>query len=296
MEQRRVSPLKKLKVGVAQIQSVNDPYLNLALTQDFTAMAQDQAVELLCFPENLFFRGPKEGAYGNRVDTVLERNEQGELIVNSAFSHAVAEFVAGLKCVVSLGSVLERSSHAERPYNSHWVCYPGGRIEAYRKIHLFDFTSATSTYRESEEYSAGSEPRAVEVNGWKIGLGICYDLRFAELFRHLVLKHQSEVLLVPAAFARITGEAHWHTLLRARAIENLAYVVASGQWGGHQDSRGQNLFCYGHSLIIDPWGHVLAEAPAEGDALLVHELCADNLEGRRRQLPALQSAKLFQGI
>ncbi len=291
-----MSSSRKLKVAVAQLQSAPDPYLNLAWVQDFHEMSAAHGAQLLCFPENVFYRGPKKTESFSRPEIVLERTDKGELIDNHAFSGALLEFLQNIKCVVSLGSVLERSPSVDRPYNSHWVCYPGGRIESYRKIHLFNYTGGAGTYRESEEFTAGSEPKVVDVAGWKVGLGICYDLRFAELFRHLVLKGGAEILLLPAAFTRSTGEAHWHTLLQARAIENLSYVLASGQWGKHCDSRGQELYCYGHSLMISPWGEVLQEAPPESDALLLQELTDEDLHLRRSQLPALQSAKLFHGI
>lgn len=285
--------MQNLKVGVAQIQSGPDAWLNLALVQSFILEAEDRGVDLLCFPENLFFRGPKKGIDFDRQDSFLGRDAAGALKADSPFSEALAETLANTRLTLSFGSVYEKVAEGGLPYNSHWIAKPGAPIEAYHKVHLFNFDSAQGSYREADEMRAGQKPLSVDVKGWRVGLSICFDLRFPELFRELVLREKCELLLVPAAFTRLTGEAHWHTLLRARAIENLAFVAAAGQWGDHLDSKGQHLYCYGHSLIISPWGEVLSEAPAEGDALIVSELSVADLQERRKRLPALSCTRLF---
>lgn len=132
----------------------------------------------------------------------------------------------------------------------------------------------------------GDHPQTVGTPIGKIGLTICYDLRFPELFRHLV-DDGATVFTVPAAFTRVTGEAHWHTLLRARAIENLAYVIAPGQYGEHPDKRQT----YGHSLIVDPWGKVLAEQ-AEGDCIVAADIDPDLPAKLRNDFPALANRRL----
>jgi len=285
-----------MRIGVAQIQSGADPYRNLLLMRAFIDESLSKKVELLCFPENLLYRGPKKSADYLREDVFLERDAQGRLVQNSPFSRALAEMLEGISLTLSLGSVFEKATHDARPFNSHWVRRPDGIIHSYSKIHLFDYDSNAGLYRESAECLSGNSPKLVQVNDWNVGLSICYDLRFPELFRELTLRHKAELLLVPAAFTRSTGEAHWHSLLRARAIENLSFVAAAGQWGSHLDSHGQKLYCFGHSLIISPWGEIIAEGPREGDALLVADLDRSDLLNRRSQLPALQSAKLFQGM
>lgn len=285
--------MQNLKVGVAQLQSGSDSWLNLALVQNFISDAEERGVDLLCFPENLFFRGPKKGDGFDRQESFLARDSRGFLKVDSPFSEALSEIFARTRLTLSLGSVYEKALEGGLPYNSHWIVKPGAGIEAYHKVHLFNFDSAQGSYREADEMRAGDRPVSVEVKGWRVGLSICFDLRFPELFRQLVLREKCELLLIPAAFTRMTGEAHWHTLLRARAIENLAFVAAAGQWGDHVDSKGQHLYCYGHSLIASPWGEVLAEAPAEGDALVVSELSAADLRERRERLPALSCTRLF---
>jgi len=132
----------------------------------------------------------------------------------------------------------------------------------------------------------GSEPVVVDSPAGTIGLTICYDLRFPELFRHLV-DEGATVFTVPAAFTKTTGEAHWHTLLRARAIENLAYVVAAGQFGRHPDGRDT----YGHSLIVDPWGRVLAEA-ADEECFIAADIDAESPARMRAEFPALANRQL----
>lgn len=284
-----------LRVGVAQLRSSDDVWENLLQLMTFVQDAKDKDLDVLCFPENLFYRGPKKGA--ERED-VLEIGSDGLLKPTSAFARELSEVFAHLPCALSLGSVLQTSENSSKPYNSHWLVRPRGEksyeIAAYQKIHLFDFQGAHSTYRESDDYSPGEMPRVANLETWNLGLSICYDLRFPELFRTYSLDQKVDLLLIPAAFTRETGEAHWHTLLRARAIENQVFVVASGQWGAHQGADGLDRFCYGHSLVYDPWGELLAEAPAEGDALLVVDLKRDRLNQVRAKLPALTSAVLWK--
>jgi nitrilase len=196
---------------------------------------------------------------------------------------------------VSLGSVLEVGSGSKLPWNSHWIIKAHrSSIEAYRKIHLFDYAGSTARYHESNDVQAGEHIQSVSIGALRAGLSICYDLRFPELYRHLALLQGAQILLVPSAFTRETGEAHWHTLLRSRAIENLSFVAAAAQWGSHRNSQGQELFCYGHSLVVDPWGRVLAEAPGQGDALLVVDLELDELRRSRERLPSLSSVRLMR--
>jgi predicted amidohydrolase len=165
---------------------------------------------------------------------------------------------------------------------------PNGDILAsYRKIHLFDIDlTGNVSANESESILPGDELVTAVVDGHKAGLSICYDLRFPELYRLLALRG-AEILFVPAAFTMYTGKDHWHTLLKARAIENQAYVIAPGQVGAHEpnDSR-----CYGHSLVVDPWGVVLADAPNK-EGIVTAELDFEELHKIRRQLPSLANRR-----
>ena len=287
-----------MKVACVQFRSTDDPWLNLLRVNDFVVEASAQGCELVCFPENVFYRGPKKSAGFSREDLYLSLDAEARLVPSSAFSCALAQFAESWKIHVSLGSVLERASEAKTlPFNSHWVVQPSGQIAAYRKIHLFDYDSNDERkYRESTEVQPGYESVSVGLGTHRVGLAICYDLRFPELFRLLTLKHGTSALLLPAAFTHETGLAHWHVMLRSRAVENLSYVIASGQWGTHVDSSGHTLKCFGHSLVVDPWGRIVAEASGEGDELLVVDLDWESMLQRRSQLPALQSARLFQEI
>jgi len=285
-----------MKIGVAQIRSGSDPWLNLALVAAFLDEARESKCDLVCFPENVLYRGPKfrpDG--GGRDEACLRLDTEGRIDRQlSSFSRAVAEVIEGAGCSVSLGSVLELAD-GTLPYNSHWVVGRDGRVRSYRKIHLFAYESATGggSYRESSEVNAGAETVVAKIGDFATGLSICFDLRFPELFRDLAVKKGAELLLIPAAFTRETGEAHWHMLQRARAVENLSYVAAAGQWGSHVDSKGQELYCYGHSLIVDPWGQVLAEGPGEGDALIVAEIRREEVVRRRASLPVFNSVALL---
>jgi len=170
----------------------------------------------------------------------------------------------------------------DRVYNTSVLFGPDGAPRTvYRKIHLFDAVSDGRTYRESDDLLPGDALVTAEVDGFTVGLTICYDLRFPELYRALALRG-AEVLLVPAAFTAFTGRAHWEVLLRARAIENGCFVVAPDQVGEHLPGRA----CFGHSMIVDPWGAKLAEVES-GEGVCVAELDLARLEDVRAQLPSL---------
>jgi deaminated glutathione amidase len=160
----------------------------------------------------------------------------------------------------------------------------GNRVAAYTKIHLFDVDVGGISYRESDGTAPGSEPVVCDLDGVRIGLTVCYDLRFPELYRALALAGGATVLTVPSNFTLVTGMAHWEVLLRARAIENQAFVLATGQ---HGYPGGQRKPSYGHSMIVDPWGTVLAQAP-EGDGVIAADLDMAALADIRERLPALR--------
>ena len=186
------------------------------------------------------------------------------------------------------GGMPEVSSDSSRPFNTCVVFGPGGSIAArYRKVHLFDVELPGGVVmRESRSTSAGSSTEVVSIEGVPVGLSVCYDLRFPELYRALV-DAGAEVLVVPAAFTLQTGRDHWHTLLRARAIESTAWVLAANQWGDHPLGRST----YGHSLIVDPWGTIIAEC-SDGPGALVATLDMALLDGVRQRLPSLQHRRL----
>jgi nitrilase len=160
----------------------------------------------------------------------------------------------------------------------------GRRVARYDKMHLFQFTAQGESYDESRSLEGGTRPVALETPFGRLALSVCYDVRFPELYRAL---EPFDALFLPSAFTVPTGRAHWHTLLRARAIENLAYVVAPAQGGRHPGGRTT----YGHSLIVDPWGEVVAER-AEGEGFVLAPIERERIAEVRRSLPALENRRL----
>ena len=186
------------------------------------------------------------------------------------------------------GSLPVRSDDPTRVYNTSMVFGPEGqRLAHYHKIHLFDVElDSGERYLESAYTMPGDEPVMVETECGLVGLTVCYDLRFPELYRQLVARG-AEILLVPSAFSPTTGPAHWEPLLRARAIENTCWVIASAQTGRHPSGRST----WGHSMVIDPWGRVVAQK-AEGTGLLLTEIDRNETVRARRQMPSLAHRRL----
>jgi nitrilase len=182
------------------------------------------------------------------------------------------------------GTIPLASAESERPYAACCIWDDRGRrVGRYDKIHMFDVRvpDSSEAYRESQRTMPGRDPLTLDTPFGKLGIAVCYDLRFPELFRAMQ-DREASLIALPAAFTQRTGEAHWHTLLRARAIENLCYVVAAAQTGEHPGGRRT----YGHSMIIGPWGEVLAEAE-EGPGMVSATLDTDYLRKLRTQFPVL---------
>ncbi|HEU0165037.1 MAG TPA: carbon-nitrogen hydrolase family protein, partial [Thermomicrobiales bacterium] len=184
------------------------------------------------------------------------------------------------------GTMLERVEGQRHLHNTAVVFDPNGEIVArYRKIHLFDVDIDTASYRESDTIAPGDEVVTFELDGVTVGLATCYDVRFPELFRILALRG-AEIILLPAAFTLTTGKDHWETLIRARAIENGIFMVATAQVGVHPPG----LWCYGRSMVVDPWGLVIAQA-ADRPSVLTTAIELDEVERVRRQIPSLANRK-----
>ncbi len=182
----------------------------------------------------------------------------------------------------------------DRVLNSNGVYAPDGTLAArYDKIHLFRYDNGSERYDEGCAIRAGDTPTAVQAGALRVGLSVCYDLRFPELYRELVFaagQPPCDLLSVPAAFTHTTGLAHWELLLRARAVENQCYVIAAAQGGRHENGRRT----YGHSMVVDPWGEVLAVLP-EGEGVVFAEVDAARIASVRAQLPALEHRRLRAG-
>ena len=212
------------------------------------------------------------------------RDDDGDIIVATA-----ARLARELGIHVHVGSTAIARPDGKIANRGFLFAPDGSRICSYDKIHMFDVDLDNGeSWRESSAYEAGEAARVASLPFGKLGFAICYDVRFPQLFRTEALAG-AEILTVPAAFTRQTGEAHWEILLRARAIENGAFLLAAAQGGKHEDGRET----YGHSMIIDPWGRVLAEAPGEGEAVLVADVDVGEVAAARRKIPNLRNARDF---
>ena len=270
-----------MRAAAIQMNSGPDVSANLSLADRLLQEAARDGCQLAVLPEN-FALMPERGKDKARYAEQPGQGPIQDFLAESARRHELW-IVAGSMPLVSpaIGD--------ERVYGACPVYDASGAPQAlYRKIHLFDvdLVDKQESYRESHSMYPGDELVAVDTPCGRIGLTICYDLRFPEMFRRLV-DDGATVFTVPAAFTATTGEAHWHTLLRARAIENLAYVIAPGQYGRHPDNRST----FGHSLICDPWGRVLAEQ-AEGNCVVAADIDPELPARLRSEFPALDNRRL----
>ena len=268
-----------LRVAAIQMNSGADVSQNLDLAGKLLAQAAADDCALAVLPEN-FALMPERGR-----DKARHAEHPGDgpiqsFLADTASKHGI--WIIG-------GSIPLVSPQDERVYGASLaVDNHGGTRAIYRKIHLFDvdLPDREESYRESHSMYPGDDPVTVDTPIGVIGITICYDLRFPELYRGLVDAGAS-VFTVPAAFTAVTGKAHWHTLLRARAIENLSFVIAPGQFGSHPDNRDT----FGHSLIVDPWGRILAEQP-EGNCAVIAEIDPGEPGKLRASFPALANRRL----
>src|SRR5580700_1335888 len=268
-----------MRVAVVQLNSQEEIIENLSRVRHWVAQAAAEGAKLICLPENFAFMGEeaKKRGLAERVDGAFPGPILGAL-AECATKHGV--WVLG-------GGMPERSDDEARPFNTCILLDPsGGVVAAYRKVHLFDVTLPDGTsYRESAATSPGAEALTAEVLGTRVGLSICYDVRFPELYRRLV-DQGARVITVPAAFTLMTGKDHWHVLLRARAIENQVYVLAPAQHGKH--SRGRQT--YGKSIVVDPWGEVIAQC-SEGEGFATANLDFAYQDHVRTSVPCLLHRK-----
>jgi len=269
-------PLATFLVGAVQMTSTADRARNLAAALRLVQEAAGLGAKLVALPENFAFMGRDEdrlaGAEGVDGPTVA----------------ALQEVARSRRVFVLAGSIAERVASPGKTANTSVLIADDGAVAAvYRKIHLFDVSIPDGArYAESETVEPGTEPVVAATELGRIGLTVCYDLRFPELYRRLAALG-AEILAIPAAFTLYTGKDHWEVLLRARAIENLAYVVAPAQVGRHSANR----ITYGNAMIVDPWGVVLARCP-DGEGVCVAPFRRDRLEQCRRELPALSHRRL----
>ena len=262
-----------MRVGLVQINSQENRQHNVARAVELIGQAAAQGAELVALPECVTFLGRREhhAANAESID-----GDTAQAFAAAAKRHGI--WVHG-------GSIIEKTGQG-KDYNTTLVFNPQGeRVAVYRKIHLFDVDIAPGSYRESDTYLPGEQIVTTDINGITLGLTICYDMRFPELYRCLALAG-AKIIAVPAAFTAFTGKDHWEPRLRARAIENQCYIIAPAQWGEHPVGRQ----CYGRSIIINPWGTVIAQAP-DGEGVVVANLDMAELDRIRKSVPSLANRR-----
>jgi predicted amidohydrolase len=266
--------MTRLRVALVQLDAGSDPEANVSAAVRLADKAAADGARLVALPEYLQYRGPDAGFVASARP------------IPGPFTDAFAEVARRHVCWILVGSLAETSGDPARPYNTSSLIDPAGRIAAiYRKVHLFDVAvDAGPVDVESARVNPGDRLVVTDVDGIRLGLSICYDLRFPELYRELALAG-AEVLTVPANFTERTGRDHWEVLLRARAIENGAYVIAPSQING---PPGQPAF--GRTMVVDPWGTVLAQA-ADRVEIVIAELDTERVAAVRRQIPALANRR-----
>jgi deaminated glutathione amidase len=270
----------RIRVACVQLTSRTDRAANLETAERLVAQAAATGADVVVLPEK--WNGIGDAVYYHDTAEPLEGGESVAAMSGWARTHGIT--LVG-------GSIVELREGRDKRSNTSLVFDSDGEIVAtYRKIHLFDVEVGGVVYRESESEEPGDESVVAEVEDWKLGLTVCYDVRFPELYRILALEG-AQLVTVPAHFTTPTGKDHWHVLLRARAIENQLYVAAAAQTGETLPGKP----AYGRSLIVDPWGVVLAQAPDE-ETVISAELDRAHLESIRAKLPSLanRQAKAYR--
>ena len=279
---------------VAAIQMVSTPTIeqNLSAAARLISQAAERGAELIVLPEvfaTLEGLSPlaEVGEIAHPAIPSLGATPLQDFLATQAAKHALV-IVGGTIPLLSRedGSLIEdgRVRASSLVFNAQ-----GERVARYDKVHLFDVqvSDAQAQYSESLSYEAGSELACVEVEGCQVGLSVCYDLRFGELYRQLVTLG-AQLITVPAAFTAVTGAAHWEPLLRARAIENQCYIVAAAQGGRHSETRET----WGHSMIIDPWGVVL-DCVNTGEGIAIADIDLARIDDIRLRMPIAQQRRLI---
>jgi predicted amidohydrolase len=261
-------------VALAQLNSQADVAENLAIVGRLVAEAAGRGASIIVLPENFALMGATEQARAAAAER-LQDDARGPIL------DALRTFASKHRIAIIGGGMPEASGDPGRPFNACVAVDDRGRVAAvYRKIHLFDVDLADGTrFTESDYTSAGAEIVTCELAGIRVGLSICYDLRFPELYRRL-RDAGADLVVVPAAFTLTTGRDHWHALLRARAIEQQMWVAAPGQWGTHAKGRQT----YGKSILVDPWGDIVAQHP-EGIGIVIGEVREGRVDEVRRAMP-----------
>ncbi len=264
-------PTQPFRIAAIQTVASASVERNLAVAEELIGDAADQGARLVALPEWFCFIGPGER------DKLAIREQDGDGPIQSCLARIAARFHVW----VIGGTLPIATASDERVRNSCLVFDDSGRrVARYDKMHLFGFELGEERFRETNTIEPGTAAAAIDTPFGRIGLSVCYDVRFPELYRGL---GDVDLISVPSAFTVPTGQAHWETLLRARAIENLAWVIAPAQGGRHESGR----VTHGHSMIVDPWGKVRACLP-EGPGVVIAEIDPSYQTKLRAALPALE--------
>ncbi|UOA25454.1 carbon-nitrogen hydrolase family protein [Pseudosulfitobacter sp. DSM 107133] len=275
-----------MKAALLQLNVGDDPAANLEQTKALLRAAVKAGAQFVLTPE-----------VTNCIS--MNRDHQRSVLQDESSDITLAGLraeAAALGIWLLIGSLAVKTDDADGRFaNRQFLIGPDGGIRArYDKIHMFDVQIGDGeTYRESAGYRPGTRAVVADMPGFRLGMATCYDMRFGHLSRALV-QSGSQVLVYPSAFSPVTGAAHWHSLLRARAIESGAWVLAPAQTGTHPATSGQRRTTFGHSLVVDPWGDVIVDAGTE-PGFSVFDLDIDRVTDARRRIPALENAREFDG-
>ena len=267
--------MKPYLAAAVQMTSKPDLYKNLVEAEEAIELAVRQGAELVSLPENFAFLGKES----DKVALAEEIARETEQFLKKMAQRFQITILGG-------GFPVPVKDNANKAYNTAALVTPDGKLAAqYQKVHLFDVDVPDgNTYQESSTVMAGTEipPIYESERLGKLGISICYDVRFPEFYRYLS-RQGADVLFIPAAFTAYTGKDHWQVLLQARAIENTCYIIAPAQTGNHYERR----YTHGHAMIIDPWGVILADA-GNAPGVVIAEINPDRLQQVRQQMPSLQ--------
>jgi predicted amidohydrolase len=263
-----------MKVALIQLKAGSDKQKNIDHALRMTIEPVRKKAQFILFPEVFNYRGPLKNL--KDAQAVAETIPGPSTVPFMLFARAHKVFIL-------LGSLYEKAKGKKKIFNTSVLINDEGKIIArYRKMNLFDATIGKKKIKESRLFIKGKTPRLVSLKGFKIGMSICYDLRFPHLYRRYA-RAGANILCIPSVFTRTTGQAHWEVLLRARAIENLSYVLAPNQVG--RDHR--RITAYGNSMVVDPWGKIVIRASRHRDEVVYANITLDRIRQAKKILPAI---------
>lgn len=263
-----------MKTALIQFNASDNKSDNLARALSFVEEAALNGAQFILLPEVFILR--------RMINTSADMKAASETIPGES-TKALMAVAKKYKVYILAGSIYEKVGVAKKAYNTSVLINASGKIQAkYRKINLFDAVIGDKKIKESDLFLKGRECTHTKVKDFRVGLSVCYDLRFAHLYRQYG-QRGVDVLCVPSAFTKKTGEAHWEVLLRARAIENLSYVLAPNQIG----LDGKGVINYGHSMVVDPWGRVIARASGDQEEIIYADIDREIIKEARKILPGI---------